>query len=1025
MGIETIVGAIITAVVSVGISYASKAIFGNNQKPSQPSFGNIGDSSPRYGFGALQNTITSEVPVATIYGEIKYAGNYLLQDPPEGGEQVIRALGVCVGEIERIYDVRFNDLFVDSKGQYIGIDLGDGNDQAIQEVKVYQGASGFDGYIVQASYDKVSWDDIATGNLTASVGYQTISFSNAVAYRYWRLLSSTQGHSASEIVVNLIELRTTGGGADQASGKGAFATHEQTGRLATSVTDGNIATSWRAFREIHANNEYSEHLGTFTQPVDSLLTGIIDYSWRGTAYIALQIKADDKMKGDPTVTSIVRGKKMKVWNGSIFTGSEWSDNPAECLRDFLTDVYNGIGISEDQIDDDSFGSVAEFCDEIIQTRTGNNEKRYTLNFVIDSRKPALDYINEMLQAFGGFLVNSQGKYVLKVRRVESSVMAFDDGVNGANDNIVMGSFGYAKQTKDDRANRIRFQYIDPNQNWTKVYALAEDQIDQDERAESEGGDGVFTKEIASLGVTRFTQASRLAMLMLKEMKYAPITCSFRTTIKAIPLDAGDIITVSHSLPNWTAKPFRVLELKHSEDDEIEVRCMEYNSSLYNDENGSGVQAFNYGTVDNPLGAPPAPLAVNVTESGSINASGDWTGWIDIAITKPVNTSFISHYQIEYQIVGDSDWKVGGTTTGDVFRLVSVTAPISYNIRVKSISVYDRASDPVEADENPLTTVGKLAPPADVENFAVNFAIDHLHFTWKRNTDSDIFAYEIREGATWNTAVVIATDITENLYDLFSISTGQKTYWIKAIDTSGIYSTNAVNDAITITSIPQQNIILEMEDLFKGTVSGDAEFIKSKDYDASYWRDAVAIKTTDTWDDMSSYPLTYEGTFETGDGVYTSEVIDLGQSFTSIVSLAVSVANVSGGNLTIQIAYSEADPDPSTFENFSTGEYVGRYFKFKFTFSTIATEALRVFKIAYSFDVPDKEQSAVSVPIDVAGTLIPLTDFYALKTLVVNAVGSPYKEEIVSQSASGFTVKLKDLEDGTYKAGNINYLAKGY
>lgn len=1022
--IPFVVQAVVTTVVATGISYAANALFGGNQKPSQPSFGSADGGSPRYGFGALQNTISSDIALGLIYGEIKYAGNYLVQEPPEGGEEVVRALGLCTGEIDRIYDVRFNDLMVSTEGQYVGVDLGAGNAAAIQEVKIYQGGSGFNAYALQASHDKVDWRDITTGTLTSTAEWKTISFSNAVEYRYWRILSTGAGHSASSISIGEMELRTTGGGANLASGMDAFFSFEDEASPASNITDGNTGTAWTATKQIHANNSYTAYLGTTTQAIDSRLTGLIEYAWRGTAHLAMTIHADDKLRGDTTATCIVRGKKVKRWNGSIFTGLSWSNNPAECLRDFMTDTYNGVGISEAEIDDESFGSAAEHCDELITNNNGDLERRYIFNYAIDSRRPAIDIINTILQSFGAFLVQSQGKYILKVRQADAAVMSFDDGVNGANDNILSGSFGYSEISKDDDPNRIRFQYVDPEQNWTRVFAQAEDKIDQDYRATLEGGNGVVTQEIASMAVTRFTQASRLALMTLKEKKFTPVTVVFKTNIKALPLDAGDVVNLSHALPNWTNKPFRIIQIRQMADDTMEIQAIEYNASIYNDEFGSAVQNYNYGTPGNPLAAPAAPSAVSIAEDGDIHSSGDWVGWIDVTITPPANTQYIDRYQIEYRKGGAGNWISAGTTTGTVFRIIPIVAPETYEVRVKSVSINDRLSDPTYAAENPLSTLGKLAPPSDVTGFAVNFAQDHLHFQWNVIPDVDAYGYEIREGDAWETAVVIATEINGNTFDLFTITTGTKNYMIKAIDTSGIYSVNPTSDSIVITEIPNQNIIVTLEDLFAGTLSGEAELVWTKDYSPDYYREAIAVKTVADWTDGGTYPLT-PGPYSTDPAIYTAPVIDLGQSFTSTVALDVSVANVSGATLLIEIAYSDADPDPSTFENYTTGEYTGRYFKFRFTLTSDGTNYARIFKIDYAFDVPDKEQAGLNIAVVAAGTVVPLNGFYALKALVVNAVGSPYKEHITAQDASGFTVRLKDLEDGTYKDGSINYYAKGY
>jgi hypothetical protein len=1027
--IPAIVSVVVSTVVSYGISYIATSLFGGSQKPKTPSFGTVGDSSPRYGFGPLQNTVSSEIPLPTIYGEVKYAGNYLWQDPPEGGEEVARALGVCVGEIDRIYDLRFNDLMVGTKGQWIAVDLGATGRKAITEVKINQGSQGFADFVIQASHDGVSWKDLhsATGN---SSGLQTFSFSNTLAFRYWRILSVGAGLDAGVLSVSEIELRVTSGGANEAAGKTAFANFEDTDHEAGKVIDGNTGTSWQATKVVHANNTYTDYPGLQTDPIDSRCTGKVDYAWRGTAKVLMTQRADEKLRGDVTVTMIVRGKKVKTWDTGTqsFSGAKaWSDNPAEIIRDILTDSFNGIGVLENEIDDASFGAVAEYCNALVSDNQGGVQKRYVLNYALDARRPATDIINELTPTFGGFLIQSQGKYVLKVRKPEGSVMNFDDGQNGSLHNILKGSFAYSKHSKDDNPNRIKFQYIDPDQNYTKVYALAEDKIAQDERAAYEGGDGIVTREVEFLAVTRFTQASRLATILLKETAYTPLTCVFRTNIKALPLDAGDIVNVSHALPNWTNKPFRVLEIKQFPNQEFEIQATEYNPSIYNDDYGSAVTFYDYGSPDNPLAPPPAPSNVLIVEGGGVNSSSDWIGWLDVSWTPPANTQFISHYLIEYKRNAEG-WIAAGTTSGATFRVNSIVPENSvYTVRVKSVSTFDRISDPAES--SPLTTLGKLAPPSDVAGFAVSFAGDHLRFAWNEIPDPDAYGYELREGASWNTAVVIATNITGLAYDLFSLTAGTKNYLIKAIDTSGIYSLNASNAGIVITNVPQQNIVLTLEDLFNGIVSGDAELIYTNDYNPAYNRQTVSVKTDGGWDDGGNWDdgSTWDGAYVTTPGYYTSPVIDLGRSFNANLVLDLGVYNESSGSLAVEIAYSDADPNPSTFVNFTTGQYSFRYAKFRFTLQTSdPLKPIRLFKARYNIDVPDVEQSALNVSINAGGTSVPLNGFFKLESLIITNVGSTAKmPTVTSQDAAQFTVKLWNPQSASFEAGNINYNAKGY
>lgn len=89
------------------------------------------------------------------------------------------------------------------------------------------------------------------------------------------------------------------------------------------------------------------------------------------AFAHLTVKKDDIYQGGlPNVGAIVKG--VKVYDPRESTHSqtdsstwEWSDNPALCLLDYLTNTEYGCGVSYDRIDIDSFETLANVCDEEI------------------------------------------------------------------------------------------------------------------------------------------------------------------------------------------------------------------------------------------------------------------------------------------------------------------------------------------------------------------------------------------------------------------------------------------------------------------------------------------------------------------------------------------------------------------------------------------------------------------------------------------------------------------------------------
>ncbi|GAH15047.1 unnamed protein product, partial [marine sediment metagenome] len=146
---------------------------------------------------------------------------------------------------------------------------------------------------------------------------------------------------------------------------------------------------------------------------------------------------------------------------------------------------------------------------------------------------------------------SGGRLKLKVEKIDNVVQDFDM------DSIAEGSFSYSYISKDDAWNKVKVQYIDPDQNYLKIFTIAEDKALQDKREEVEGCEGVVEKEVSLYGITRFSQASRIANMVLRSINAAPIGCAFRAGIRGIHCEPGDVVEVSHDVPNWTRKPFRV------------------------------------------------------------------------------------------------------------------------------------------------------------------------------------------------------------------------------------------------------------------------------------------------------------------------------------------------------------------------------------------------------------------------------------------------------------------------------------
>ena len=642
------ISGILYAGLAMGISALASSLM------PKPNFGAGGaaEGSPRYSFGPLQSTASSDLPVAILYGELKVAGNAIYQSDP--GEEVYRCDILCEGEVNSITDIRVNDVPI--------------------------------------------------------------------------------------------------------------------GEL-----EGCSVTSYT---------------GTVSQTVDSRFSNRVP-GLRNLAYLALTLKTSDKLKGGfPAVTCVVQGTKVETWNGINWTTAKtYSNNPAACVRDFLINTRYGIGLPKSLLDEDSFGEVYDYCNIDVDDGVGGTEDRYTINYVIDAKKPAVDILGDTLITCGGFLVWSGNKLKLRTEKVENTVQNFTMS------NIVEGSFSYQYVSKDAMVNRIKLLYIDPDQNYTKVFALAEDKVNQDERAQIEGGEGVIEREVALLGVTKFSRASRLANMFLKISKATPMTCQFKVGIYAIHCEPGDIVTVSHDVPNWTNKPFRIYAMEEEPNDEATVTCKEYNESLYDDSYGSSITAYQYGTPPNALKPVANVSDVTISESNYLNKDGVYVSDIDCVWTAPLVTDFLAYYEVQLKKGGGS-YEVVGTTGGTTYTIPNVEVGQTYYVRVHTFSIEGlRSSGSVS---NVLVVAGKTEAMGSVTGFTNTFT-NEIKFTWNPLPSGDLWGYEIRDiDAGWASgdSHLVWHGNATNYTIVRSSSRAPGTYYIKALDNSGNYSAAAVSTTPT-------------------------------------------------------------------------------------------------------------------------------------------------------------------------------------------------------------------------------------
>jgi hypothetical protein len=511
---------------------------------------------------------------------------------------------------------------------------------------------------------------------------------------------------------------------------------------------------------------------------------------RNVAYLAMTLQASDKLSGgNPNITAVVSGRKVRVWNGASWV-KQYSENPAFCYLDFLTDSLDGAGYTDDQINLESFKSSATYCDYLV-----SSEPRFTLDLIIDSEMSVIDVQDQIRMTCQGYTVEQAGKLSFLIEQPSSPVQAFDMN------SIVPSSLQISIPGIDEIYDLVNVNYVEPSLNWAKVPATY---------VSPSNPLYPVKQNYDIVGVTRFKQASRLAYYYWAYANLCQKAGVFKTTIRALNRTPGDVITITEDVMGWINKPVRIMRMREAADHTAEIFWKEYNGTIYTDQLGSALPTTNYSELPNAFAPPANPTNLVIIESTFILASGGVVTEIIVTFT-PSYSQFYAYTEITISTDGGLTYSDFGISHDGKLSKTGFKVGVTYNFILKTVSLYHGVKS--AGLPGALTTIGKNYPPSDVPNMYITQTDEMLNFTIVEAADPDIDYYTIMVGPSWNNSAVFKEKVPRNQINFEQAVTqeGTYTFWVKAFDTSGKQSVNAKGIIYTVIGIQPKNIMVEREE----------------------------------------------------------------------------------------------------------------------------------------------------------------------------------------------------------------------
>lgn len=338
------------------------------------------------------------------------------------------------------------------------------------------------------------------------------------------------------------------------------------------------------------------HPGHADQTTDSVLSASIGSDWstnnrlRGIAYMALKIQFDAEIfeGGIPTITAEFEGKAIQ--DVSAITTGDTSrtlaagtkdQNPVDVLYDYLVDDIYGKGLERNN---GSYEAGYDIDLASFQSARTYASTRYKINGHLDTDAHLFENLQELLDAFNGMLIYTNGKYRLKIRQDNETPVS---GLTFDESNII-GDISVTLQDIKKRLNTMQATYA--NKDLTPPTGDGYEGYNEDTLVVPESGDTtreaylttdknkVLEKRTESNLITDSTTLKALLNHQLDDSRYGTVI-EFEAGHTVIQVEAGDIINVTHPMLGYTNKKFRVLQLGITPDNTINIVAVEYIASI--------------------------------------------------------------------------------------------------------------------------------------------------------------------------------------------------------------------------------------------------------------------------------------------------------------------------------------------------------------------------------------------------------------------------------------------------------------
>ena len=552
------------------------------------------------------------------------------------------------------------------------------------------------------------------------------------------------------------------------------------------LPDGSTSSRYNGFIRI------KEHLGASDQTADAdLVNEVTDWTanhrLRGIAYLYVRytFDADGFPNGVPEVTVTVKGKK--VFDPRTST-TAWSDNPALCLRDYLTSDY-GLGEAAANIDDTLVSAAANVCD---QTDTIAGTARYTCNGNFTTSQTPDDIIGDLLTSMSGLLWYAQGEWRMKPGYWVAPTVEFTE------DDLRSNVFVNTRHSRRDNFNTIRGTFRGDETDWQLT-----DYPEVTNAAFLSADNGQESVADIELPFTdNSIEARRIARIML-ERNRQQLTVGASFGLRAFQVQVGDVVQLSLTRFGWSQKEFEVVGwtfgLAEGLDLQVRMTLREISESVFDEIDDGVVYERDNTTLLSPFDVPD----VGVSAEADIQISNQKVSNIAAVTVSTSRPEAVDHVQLEYKKSSDSDYTSFGSGQLGKF-LIRDLEVAKYDFRARAVNTFGIRGQFAAIESVEINAFA--GDPSDVGAMTKELSGGTLFLSWPAVPDADLSHYEVKHnsnttGATWSNSSTIIEKVGRPSTSA-TVPARSGTFLIRAYDKEGNFSENPTSIVVLPSELPQ-------------------------------------------------------------------------------------------------------------------------------------------------------------------------------------------------------------------------------